>query len=152
MNQCLDLVLLASLSAAFLQLFIFGPYIFNFLVKFVSPSNSTTRISPGQHPDNAGTSCLIILWTLSILCKGTLRSSVYSPFDILYGRPPPVMVSLETTKTSRETTNNQLTWRCPDTSRPWKSILPYHLRNLRKDTHPLGHLSSSLSARRWGIG
>ena len=88
MNQCLDLVLLASPSAAFLQLFIFGPYIFNFLVKFVSPSSSTTRISPGQHPDNAGTSCLIILWTLSILCKGTLRSSVYSPFDILYGSHP----------------------------------------------------------------
>ena len=38
-------VFLASPSAAFLCLLIFGPYTFNFLVKFVSPSSSTTRIS-----------------------------------------------------------------------------------------------------------
>ena len=45
MNQCQDQVLLASPSAVFLYLLIFGPYIFNFLVKFVSLSSSTT-ISP----------------------------------------------------------------------------------------------------------
>ena len=50
MNQCLDLVFLASPSAAFLLLLIFGPNIFNFIVKFVSPSSSMTRISPGQCP------------------------------------------------------------------------------------------------------
>ena len=33
--------------------------------------------------------------------------------------------------------------RCPDTSRPWKSLLPYHPRNLRKDTHSFGQLGSS---------
>ena len=44
-----------------LLLLIFGPCIFNFL-KLVFPSSSTTKISPSQHPDNAGTSCLIILW------------------------------------------------------------------------------------------
>ena len=93
-NSCIfsyleNLVLLVSPSAAFLHL-IFGPYIFNFLVKFVSPNSSTTRISPIQHPDNAKTSCFIILWTLISLCKHTLRSSSYSPFEILYGRPFPV--------------------------------------------------------------
>ena len=36
MNQCLDRDLLASASAAFLLLLIFGSCIFNFLVKFVS--------------------------------------------------------------------------------------------------------------------
>ena len=90
MNQCLDLVFLASPTTAFLLLLIFGPCTFNFLVKFASPSSSMTRISPGQHPDNAGTRCLIILWTLISLCKHTLRSSSYSPFEILYGRPFPV--------------------------------------------------------------
>ena len=95
MNQCLDLVLLVSPTTTFLLLLIFGPYIFNFLVKFVSPSSSTTRISPGQHPDSAGTSCLIILWTLISLRKCTLRSSGYSPFEILYGRPPPVIEKLK---------------------------------------------------------
>ena len=75
-NQCLDLVLsLASPSAACLPLLIFGPYIFNFLVKFVSPSSCTTRIPPGQYPDSARTSCFIILWTLTALRKGTPRSS-----------------------------------------------------------------------------
>ena len=34
MNQCLDLVFLASPTTAFLLLLIFGPYIFNFSVKF----------------------------------------------------------------------------------------------------------------------
>ena len=53
MNQCLDQVLLASPSAVFLYLLIFGTYIFNFLVKFVSPSSSTTRIS--IHPANTQT-------------------------------------------------------------------------------------------------
>ena len=94
-NQCLDLVLLASASAAFLLLLIFEPCIFKFLVKFVSPSSSnTTRIFPGQRPDNARTTCLI-LWTLYGLCKGTPRSSGYSPFEILYGRPPPVIKKLK---------------------------------------------------------
>ena len=50
-----------------------------------------TRISPGQHPDSARTSCLIILWTLISLHKYTPRSSGYSPFEILCGRPPPVI-------------------------------------------------------------
>ena len=46
-NQCLDLVLsLASPSAVFLHLLIFGPYIFNFLVKFVSLGSSTKTIFP----------------------------------------------------------------------------------------------------------
>ena len=53
-----------------------------------------TRISPGQHADNARTSWLI-LWTLISLCKCTLRSSSYSPFEILYGRPPPVIEKLK---------------------------------------------------------
>ena len=93
-NQCLDLVLLASPSAACLPLLIFGPYIFNFLVKFVSPSSSMTRISPGQHPDSDGTSCLI-LWTLVSLCKCSPRSLGYSPLEISYGRPPPVIEELK---------------------------------------------------------
>ena len=54
-----------------------------------------TRISPGQHPDSARTSCLIILWTLISLRKYTPRSSGYSPFEILYGRPPPVIEKLK---------------------------------------------------------
>ena len=98
MNQCLDLVLLDSPTTAFLLLLIFGPDIFNFL-KLVSPSSSTTKISPSQHPDNAGTSCLIILWTLISLCKCTPRSSGYfSLWDLTWettpnnknaqGRPP----------------------------------------------------------------
>ena len=33
--------------------------------------------------------------------------------------------------------------RCTDTSRPCKSLLPYRLRNLRKDTHAFGQLGSS---------
>ena len=94
MNQCLDLVLLDSPSAAFLHQLIFGPNIFNFLVKFFSPSSSMTRISPGQHPNNAGASCLI-LWTLISLHKCTLKSSGYSPFEILYRRPPPVIEKLK---------------------------------------------------------
>ena len=92
-NQCLDLVLLASPSV-FLHLLSFGPYIFNLLVKFVSPSSSTT-ISPSQHPDSAGTSCLIILWTLISLYRCTPRSSGYSPFEVLCGRPLPVIEKLK---------------------------------------------------------
>ena len=80
-NQCLDLVLLASPTTAFLLPLIFGPYVFHFLVKFVSPSSSTTRISPGQHPHSDGTSCLI-LWTLVSLYKCTPRSLGYSPPEI----------------------------------------------------------------------
>ena len=94
MNECLDLLLLASPSAGFLHLFIFGPNIFNFLVEFVSPSSSSRRMSPSQHPDNARTSCLIILCTLISLPKVpkcTPRSSGYSPFEILHGRPTPVI-------------------------------------------------------------
>ena len=94
MNQCLDLVLVASPTTTFVLLLIFGPYILNFLVKFVSPSSSMTRISPGQHPNNAGASCLI-LWTLISLHKCTLKSSGYSPFAILYGRPPTVIEKLK---------------------------------------------------------
>ena len=94
MNQCLDLVLVASPTTTFILLLIFGPYILNFLVKFVSPSSSMTRISPGQHPNNAGASCLI-LWTLISLHKCTLKSSGYSPFEILYRRPPPVIEKLK---------------------------------------------------------
>ena len=91
----LDLVLLASPTKTFLLLLIFGPCIFKFLVKFVSPSSNTTRVSPGQHPDSARASCLIILWTLISLRKCTPRSSGYSPFEILYGRPPPVIEKLK---------------------------------------------------------
>ena len=92
MNQCLDLVLLARDSEAFLLLLIFEPYIFNFLVKFVSPnSSSTTSISSSQRPDKPRTSRLI-LWTLTGLRKCTPRSSgCYSPFEISFGRPPPVI-------------------------------------------------------------
>ena len=54
-----------------------------------------TRISLGQHPDSAGTSYFIILWALPSLHKCTPRSSGYSPFGILYGRPPPVIEKLK---------------------------------------------------------
>ena len=81
-------------SAAFLLLLNFGPYIFYFLVKFVSPSSSMTKISPGQCSDNTRTSCLS-LWILIALHKCTLRTSGYSPFDILYRRPPPVIRKLK---------------------------------------------------------
>ena len=33
--------------------------------------------------------------------------------------------------------------RCPDTSRPWKSLLPYRPRNHRKDMHSFAQLGSS---------
>ena len=82
-------------SAAFLRLLIFGLCIFNFLVKFVSPSSSTTRISPSQHPDSARRSCLIILCTLIALRKCIPGSSGYFPFEILHGRPPPVIKKLK---------------------------------------------------------
>ena len=141
MNQCLDLVLLASPSAAFLQLLIFGPYIFNFLFKFVSPSSSTTKTSPGQHPDDAETSCLIILWTLISLQKCTLRSSGYFPFEIVYRRPPPVIEKLKGD-------HQQLAGDVPTPPGPGKSLLPYCLRNLRKNTHSLEQLGSPLSPRR----
>ena len=81
-------------SAAFLLLLNFGPYIFYFLVKLVSPSSSMTKISPGQCSDNTRTSCLS-LWILIALHKCTLRTSGYSPFDILYRRPPPVIRKLK---------------------------------------------------------
>ena len=129
MNQCLDLVLLASPSATFLHLLIFGPYIFNFLVKFVSPSSGTTRISPGQHPDNARTNCLISLWTLISLHKCTPRSSGYSPFAILYGRPPPVIEKLRGD-------HHQLA--DLELSRHLQALGTVFLRNPRKDTPPLG--------------
>ena len=95
MNQGLDLVLLASPSAAFLHLFIFRPNIFNFLVEFVSSSSSMRRIFLSQHTDNARTSCLIVLCTLIFLCKCTLRSSGYSSFETLHGRPTPVIKMLK---------------------------------------------------------
>ena len=88
-NHCLDLVLLASPSAAFLRLLIFGPYIFNFLVKSVSSSSSMTRISPSQHPDNARTSCLILLWTLISLCGNVPRGPQASfPWDLIWETTP----------------------------------------------------------------
>ena len=37
--------------------------------------DSMTRISPRQNPDNAGTSCHIIPWTLTSLCKCTHTES-----------------------------------------------------------------------------
>ena len=76
-----DLVFLVSPTTALLHLLISGPRVFNFNVKFVSPSSSTTRTCPSQHPDSAGTSCLI-LWTLIALHKCTLGSLGYSPFEI----------------------------------------------------------------------
>ena len=145
MNQCLDLVLLDSPSAAFLHQLIFGPNIFNFLVKFPSPSSSTTKTSPGQHPDDAETSCLIILWTLLSLRKCTPRSWGYFPFEILYGRPPPVIEKLKGD-------HQQLAGDVPTPPGPGKSLLPYCLRNLIKNTHSFGQLGSSLSARRWDMG
>ena len=140
MNQCLDLVLVASPTTTFVLLLIFGPYILNFLVKFVSPSSSMTRISPGQHPNNAGASCLI-LWTLISLHKCTLKSSGYSPFEILYRRPPPVIEKLKGD-------HQQLAGDVPTPPGPGKSLLLYRLINLRKDTHSFGQLGSSLSAMR----
>ena len=56
-NRCLDQVLLASPSAVFLPLLIFGPYIFNFLVKFISLSSSTTTISPTVLEQAASSFC-----------------------------------------------------------------------------------------------
>ena len=88
MSQCLDLVLLTSPQAVFLLHLIFGPCIFNFLVKFVSPSSSMTRISPGQHPDSTGTSCLITLWTLISLCKCTLGPQAILPLRSYMGDHP----------------------------------------------------------------
>ena len=41
----------------------------------ISPSDSLTRIFPGQHPDNAETSCLIIPWTLISFRKCILAES-----------------------------------------------------------------------------
>ena len=41
----------------------------------ISPSDSLTRIFPGQHPDNAETSCLIIPWTLISFRKCILSES-----------------------------------------------------------------------------
>ena len=87
MNQCLGLVLLASPTAAFLLLLIFRPYIF--LVKFVSSSSSMTRLSPGQYPDNAGTSCLIILWISSPSVNAPWGPQAILP--LRSGRPPPVI-------------------------------------------------------------
>ena len=142
MNQCLGLVLLASPTTAFLLLLIFGPCIF--LVKFVSPSSSMTRISPGQHPDSAGTSCLIILWTLTSLHKYTLSFSGYSPFEILYGRPPPMIQR----KAQGRPPTTSWPGDVPTPPGPEKSLLPCHPINLRKDTHSFRQLSSSLSARR----
>ena len=95
MNQCLDLVLLASPTTAFLLLLIFGSYIFNFLVKSASPSSSMTRISPNQHPDSAGTSCLIILWTLISLCKCTPRTSGFLPLRSYTGDHPQLIEKLK---------------------------------------------------------
>ena len=40
-----------------------------------SPSDSLTRIFPGQHPDNAETSCLIVPWALISFCKCILAES-----------------------------------------------------------------------------
>ena len=37
--------------------------------------DSMTRISPSQNPDNAGTSCHIIPWTLTSCCKCTHTES-----------------------------------------------------------------------------
>ena len=123
MNQGLDLVLLASPSAAFLLLLTFGLSIFNFHVKFVSPSSSTTRISPKQYPDNARTSCLIFLCTLLSLHKCTLRSSSYSSFEILYRRWCLVIEMLRGD-------HQQLADLEMSISRTWKSVLPYLPRNL----------------------
>ena len=40
-----------------------------------SPSDSLTRIFPGQHPDNAETSCRIVPWALISFCKCILAES-----------------------------------------------------------------------------
>ena len=128
-------------SAAFLLLLIFGQYIFNILVKFVSPSTSTTKISPGQCSDNTRTSCLS-LWTLIALHKCTLRTSGYSPFEILYGRPPPVIRKL---KGDHQQLADLEMFQHPQAL---ESLPPYRLRNLRKDTHSTGQLGSPLSAGR----
>ena len=40
-----------------------------------SPTDSLTRLFPGQHPDNAETSRLIVPWTLVSFRKGTLAES-----------------------------------------------------------------------------
>ena len=53
------------------------------------------RIFLSQHTDNARTSCLIVLCTLIFLCKCTLRSSGYSSFETLHGRPTPVIKMLK---------------------------------------------------------
>ena len=128
-------------SAAFLLLLNFGPYIFNFLVKFVSPSSSMTKISPGQCSDNTRTSCLS-LWTLIALHKCTLRTSGYSPFEILYGRPPPVIRKLK--GDHQQLADLEMSQH----PQALESLPPYCLRNLRKDTHFTGQLGSPLSARR----
>ena len=128
-------------------LLIFGPYIFNFLLKFASPSCSMTRISPGQHPDNAETSCLIILWTFTSHCKYTPSSLGYFPFEILYGRTPPVIGKLK--GNPQQLADLEMSWHLQALGKVFHNIT---WENLRKDTHSFGQLGSSLSARRWGMG
>ena len=130
MSQCLDLVLLTSPQAVFLLHLIFGPCIFNFLVKFVSPSSSMTRISPGQHPDSTGTSCLITLWTLISLCKCTLGPQAILPLRS-YRDTTPVIEKLKGDH------HQHLTWRCPNTSGPGKVFCHITQETLERTPIPL---------------
>ena len=110
------------------------PFIFNFLVKFVSPSSSMTRISPSQYPDNTRTSCLIVLWALISLRKCTVNA------------PPQVILPL---RSYRETTpvieklkgdhHRHLTWRCPNILGPGKVFCHITQETLKRTPIPLGN-------------
>ena len=83
---------------------------------YVSKSLSGDPVSLGWHatPD--------LLWA-----QCTLWSSGYSPFDILYGRPPPVIGNLK--GNSQQLADLRMSWNLQALG----SLSPCYSRNLRKD-------------------
>ena len=131
MNQSLDLVLLASPSAAFLYLLIFGPCIFNMLVKFVSLNSSRQ-----EHP---------LANTQTVLEQAASSFSGLSPPSINAPRGPQAVLPL---RSYRETTpvigklkgdHQHLTWRCPNTSGLGTVFCHIARETLKKTPIPLGH-------------
>ena len=132
MNQSLDLVLLASPSAAFLYLLIFGPCIFNILVKFVSLNSSRQ-----DHPSSN---------TQTVLEQAASSFSRLSPPSINAPRGPQAVLPL---RSYRETTpvigklkgghHQHLTWRCPNTSGLGTVFCHIARETLKKTPIPLGH-------------
>ena len=132
MNQSLDLVLLASPSAAFLYLLIFGPCIFNMLVKFVSLNSSRQ-----EHP---------LANTQTVLEQAASSFSGLSPPSINAPRGPQAVLPL---RSYRENTpvigklkgdhHQHLTWRCPNTSGLGTVFRHIARETLKKTPIPLGH-------------